>query len=240
MQSPLEHSLCLSYKEPFVFDVDFITSCSIKIAASCVCGILLGIERKSHSQVVGLRTLVLISVSSTLLSILSVFMAENKLFPGDPTRIAAGVASGIGFLGGGTIIRQGLNIKGLTSAAIIWAASALGMALGVGLYVQVALVLIVLLILLKLLEKFEWMWFPSERIKTLHLIFSDDDINITEIEKSIKEGGIHITDMNIESVYAEHVLKLHFLVRSPRETDIISLSKKLREIPTLVEFSVTE
>lgn len=101
---------------------------AIRIGVSFICGFCLGIERKSRQHSVGIRTLVLISISSCLLSILSIYMAESFNVTGDPTRIAAGVASGIGFIGGGAIMRYGLNIRGLTTAAIIFTASAVGLA----------------------------------------------------------------------------------------------------------------
>ena len=115
-------------------ELDFLTESIIKVVAGAVCGGLLGLERKSHNQVIGMRTLILICVSSTLLSILSVHMAKAEGFiataKGDPTRIAAGVVSGIGFLGGGAIMNQGLHIKGHTSAAKIWTATPYGQANG--------------------------------------------------------------------------------------------------------------
>ena len=76
-------------------DLQFVIECAIKIFASFLCGFILGIERKSRQQVVGMRTLILISVSSTILSILSIYMAHITDVPnGDPTRIVAGVVSG--------------------------------------------------------------------------------------------------------------------------------------------------
>lgn len=101
---------------------------SIRIATSFFCGIILGLERRSKQHAVGIRTLALISISSALLSILSINMASAGNGAGDPTRIAAGVITGIGFIGGGAILRQGLNIRGITTAAIIFTASAIGLA----------------------------------------------------------------------------------------------------------------
>ena len=102
------------------FSLGFSLECIIKILCSIVIGFVLGLERKSRNQFIGSRTLILISVSSTLLSILSasVFNTEGG---GDPTRISAGVVSGIGFLGGGVIMKLGINVRGLTSAAVIFA-----------------------------------------------------------------------------------------------------------------------
>ena len=99
---------------------------SARIAASFFCGLLLGFERKTRQHSVGMRTLILISVSSSLLAMLSsIITLEPRVTGGDPTRVAAGVVTGIGFLGAGAILRQGMNIKGLTSAAIIWTAAAI-------------------------------------------------------------------------------------------------------------------
>ena len=107
---------------------------TIRLALSFVCSFILGLERKSHQHIVGIRTLVSMGLSCCLLSILSVYMAETPAVEGDPTRIAAGVITGIGFLGGGAILKLGLNIRGLTTAAIIFMTSALGMSFGAGLY----------------------------------------------------------------------------------------------------------
>lgn len=106
----------------FIFFQNHIyTEYAFRIFLSLIFGSLLGFERKLKKQIAGIRTLVMISVSSTLLSILSMEMSQNSLSNGDPTRIAAGVITGIGFVGGGAIMKQGLNIKGLTTASIIFA-----------------------------------------------------------------------------------------------------------------------
>ena len=143
-------------------DLDFIEESIIKLLLAVLCGFFLGLERKTHNHAVGLMTLVLICVSSTLLSLLSSFMATaTAQIPagrGDPTRIASGVISGIGFLGGGAIMKTGLNIRGLTSAAVIWTAASMGLAIGAGLYIQVGVALFLVLVLLVGLEKLESKW----------------------------------------------------------------------------------
>ena len=101
---------------------------AIRLAASLVCGFCLGLERKMRQHTVGIRTLTLLSVSSCLLTIVSSYLASSVAVDGDPTRVAAGVITGIGFLGAGAIVNQGLNIRGLTSAAIIFTSAASGVA----------------------------------------------------------------------------------------------------------------
>lgn len=222
-------------------DLQFVIECAIKIFASFLCGFILGIERKSRQQVVGMRTLILISVSSTILSILSIYMAHITDVPnGDPTRIVAGVVSGIGFLGGGAIMKQGMNIKGLTSAAIIWAASALGLVVGAGLYIQAGITLVVFMLSLIVLEKVEEKWFPAEQSKTLHLVYEEDELDLEKIKSIIQSNGIFVKDINISKVMSVKQTILRYTVKTPREVDFMKLSEDLKAAGVLSEFSLTE
>ena len=226
------------------FDADFIIECCIKVAASVFCGFVLGLERRTRNQVVGDRTLILISVSSTLLSILSYFMAEQGdrrgFTGGDPTRIVAGVVSGIGFLGGGAIMRQGLNIKGLTSATIIWTSSALGLAIGAGLYVQSAVVLVVVMITVVLLEKIEGRWFPSRWNKTIHIMFSGGEVNEESVRQVIEKQGIVVTDLNISRLIDRHQTVLRFSVKTSKQEDYRKLAESLKVLGNLCELTITD
>lgn len=220
---------------------NFYIDCIVRIACSFVCGFLLGIERKQRQHSVGMRTLILISVSSTLLSLLSVYFAKYAgMASGDPTRIAAGVVTGIGFLGGGAILRQGLNIRGLTSAAVIWAASALGLAFGAGFYVPSVITLVVCLLSLILLEKVEEKYFPAEKAKSIKLIFEGQNVDIQEAKKLIKQSGVVIRDVNVLRSIKEDSIILDFSVKASSELDFVSLSKELESTGTLITASISE
>lgn len=224
--------------------LDFTTECVIKLLAATLCGALLGLERMHHNQVIGMRTLILITVSSALLSILSSYMATASIFMtperGDPTRIAAGVISGIGFLGGGAIMKQGLNIKGLTSAAIIWTAASFGLAIGAGLYVQVGVALIISLSILIGLEKINIKFFPATRSKSLHLCFENETLDMNKISQTIKKHGMIIADVNTSRAISVKRIILHYSVQAPREDDFDELIADLNKIGTLSEFSITD
>lgn len=224
--------------------LDFTTECVIKLLAATLCGALLGLERMHHNQVIGMRTLILITVSSALLSILSSYMATASIFTtperGDPTRIAAGVISGIGFLGGGAIMKQGLNIKGLTSAAIIWTAASFGLAIGAGLYVQVGVALIISLSILIGLEKINTKFFPATRSKSLHLCFENETLDMNKISQTIKKHGMKIADVNTSRAISVKRIILHYSVQAPREDDFDELIADLNKIGTLSEFSITD
>jgi len=109
----------------------------IRLAVATVAGMAVGVEREMRDQAAGLRTHILVAVGSCLFTLVSVygfdaFRAHNSAI--DPSRVAAQIVTGIGFLGAGAIIRQGLNIRGLTTAASLWIMAAIGMAVGVGMY----------------------------------------------------------------------------------------------------------
>ena len=99
-------------------------------------GALVGLERELHDHPAGMRTHLLVSLGSAGFTVLSIAMAQG---PGaDPTRIAAQIVSGIGFLGAGAILKEGATIRGLTTAASLWSVAAVGMASGAGLWVVAA------------------------------------------------------------------------------------------------------
>lgn len=101
----------------------------LRLLISFLIGALIGLERERHQRPAGLRTHILVCLASALFAMISIVAAGKA---NDPGRIAAGVVTGIGFLGAGTIMRHGSVIRGLTTAASLWTASALGLAIGFG------------------------------------------------------------------------------------------------------------
>jgi putative Mg2+ transporter-C (MgtC) family protein len=112
----------------------------VRLSLAAVLGGAIGFERELREREAGLRTHLLVCVGSALFTIISAYGFHDFLTSGDavvrtdPTRIAAQVVTGIGFLGAGAIIRQGVSIRGLTTAATLWVAAAIGMAAGAGYY----------------------------------------------------------------------------------------------------------
>jgi putative Mg2+ transporter-C (MgtC) family protein len=112
----------------------------LRLALAAVLGGLIGMERELREREAGLRTHLLVSLGSALFTIVSAYGFHAFLESGadvvqaDPTRIAAQIVTGIGFLGAGAIIRQGLSVRGLTTAATLWVVAAVGLAAGAGYY----------------------------------------------------------------------------------------------------------
>ena len=218
---------------------EIILDYAIRLAASFVCGFCLGIERKVRQHTVGIRTLTLICVSSCLLCIVSVAVAQNDgIVKGDPGRIAAAVITGIGFLGAGAIVNQGLNIRGLTSAAIIFTSAALGVACGAKMYIPVAVVLCFSFILLLIVSKVEKKLFPADKRKLFRIKTTDSSIDEKNIRKILEEHGVMIHDLNTSYETNSGEFNLSYTGKTPEYLDIVGLTKKLSQIPGVVRISV--
>jgi putative Mg2+ transporter-C (MgtC) family protein len=122
---------------------------ALRLLLAAVLGALIGLQRESVGKPAGARTLGLISVGAAMFSVISILS-----FPGgDPSRIAAGVVTGIGFLGAGAILHRHGGVEGLTTAATIWVAAGVGLAAGAGQYIIAPVVTVMALILLILPHK---------------------------------------------------------------------------------------
>ena len=129
-----------------------ISTVALRLLAAFVLGGIIGLERERRERPAGLRTHILVTVAAALLMMLSGLVAGENF---DPGRIAAGVVTGIGFLGAGTIIRSGADVHGLTTAATIWAAAAVGLTVGIGSYSAAIVATAIIFITLTALRRLE-------------------------------------------------------------------------------------
>ena len=131
------------------------TTALIRLGVSLLLGAAIGLEREYHRHPAGLRTFTLITVSSTMAMLVSIYICEQHphLLNGDPGRIAAQVLTGIGFIGAGLILKHADGVTGLTTAACIFSAACIGLAVGAGMILMPAGIIAggVFLILLALL-----------------------------------------------------------------------------------------
>ena len=122
----------------------------VRLLVAALCGALIGWEREQTQRPAGFRTYMLVAFGSALFTVLSITAFVTSGTTIDPGRIAAQVVVGIGFLGAGTVFREGNTVRGLTTAAGLWAMAAIGMAVGVGQYllglISTGIVLIILVI----------------------------------------------------------------------------------------------
>lgn len=168
----------------------------LRLLIATICGSLIGWERVVRRHSAGIRTFSLVSLGSAVATALNLYLAAIPGFSADVSRIPAGVVSGIGFLGAGTIIVTGRNqIKGLTTAASLWVASCMGMAFGAG-YITVglacfALVMLANLVLMKVSQQVE----ESSRYVSIYIEVEETN-GIKKLRKKFTEMGYQIISMN--------------------------------------------
>jgi len=161
----------------------------IRILLAALAGGLVGLERAYHDKSAGFRTMILIATGSAFFTIISEVMGEPIR---DNARIAAAVVSGVGFLGAGVIIKDGVNIKGLTTAASIWLVASLGMGMGMGLYELVAVVTLAILFVLWLLPPIERRIDALHEFLTLQIVIKNTDKQEEKVLALFEEADVHI------------------------------------------------
>ena len=172
---------------------------------SLILGGLIGLERETHGRPAGFRTHILVSVGSTLVMLVSAYAFydfELVLARGyDPGRIAAQVISGIGFLGAGTILREGANILGLTTAASIWSVAGIGLAVGAGFYFPAIMASLIVVGALILLNRLEWKYF-SYRNEILEISIVKDNCRLSQAFEVLEK--LNVNDFNIQLDYSKN------------------------------------
>jgi putative Mg2+ transporter-C (MgtC) family protein len=177
----------------------------LRVVLAAALGGAIGLERELRDREAGLRTHLLVSVGAALFTMVSAYAWTDWQFSNreglvfDPTRIAAQVVTGIGFLGAGAIIRQGLSVKGLTTAATLWVVAAIGMASGVGYYeaalVTTALVLISLWPLRILAYRMSARTRPEEGMLAVDLPAGASAVSVLE---AVEGAGANVTSLEFE------------------------------------------
>jgi len=214
-----------------------------RVLLALVLGGLIGMERTLHGRAAGFRTHALVCLASALLMMAAVYqgrwMSTNVVGTIDPTRTAQGIMTGIGFLGAGVIFKEGLTVRGLTTAASIWITAAIGIQVGIGFYfvavLGAAATLVVLAFFLALERKL-----PAEIYMYHEVCFSGDAVpSEDELRKLIASHGLAITHltqhMRDHGKQFEYRMTLHG--RDPKNAE--ALSRHLRTLPGVIEFRIS-
>lgn len=184
-----------------VFDINLM----IRIIVACICGIIIGFERFNRAKEAGVRTHCIVACASALMMIISKYgftdMLAEGLFQGmdvrvDPSRLAQGIVTGVGFLGAGMIYIQRGSIKGLTTASGIWATSGIGMAIGAGMYiVGIFATVIVLTIQYLFHDKIKLML--QHKTRSLYVWDVVEENYQDKITDQLVEIGIIVSDISV-------------------------------------------
>lgn len=199
----------------FTLDVTIV----VRLLLASVLGALIGLEREIHGRPAGFRTHLLVSLGSCLFVVTSIhFYRVFGNFSGvvpvgvDPGRVAAQVVTGIGFLGAGAIIREKNSIRGLTTAACLWVASAIGLSCGVGLYAVSLVVTMLSLLSLLFLKKIENK-LNRDTYLTISVWSDDRERQLQNIEALLTSCKVQVVNISIERNIERHELLLDFQVK---------------------------
>ena len=217
----------------------------LRLVVAALLGSIVGIERERLNWVAGLRTHMLVCVGSALFMIVSfsgfadVLGQEHVAL--DPSRIAAQVVSGIGFLGAGTIVLRSKVVRGLTTAASLWTVAAVGLAVGGGLYVAAATTTGLIVLILAGIKPMERRLFRARRRQTplLILIIDRRETSLFAIEAVLEAAHLPLQRMLIQHGKGPDEDRLQITVDRTRSTNVLSVTEQLRRIPGVREISHT-
>jgi putative Mg2+ transporter-C (MgtC) family protein len=192
----------------------------IRLAAACILGGAIGLERDIHGRAAGLRTNMLVSLGSALFVLVSEAVAlafiaragggDNGIRV-DPGRIAAQIITGIGFLGAGAIIKEGINVRGLTTAACLWVSAGIGMACGAGLFELAIVVTLIGLFTLVVVNRLEKLY-AKDSYRTLEIVVSNET-NLSTVIDTVKRTHLKILYLDYERDYARNQMIVLFSIR---------------------------
>ena len=214
----------------------------LRLIVAAILGGIVGMERGSGDRPAGFRTHILVCVGSALFMLVSIYgfddiapvttnLEDDIGTRRDTARIAAQVVSGIGFLGAGTILHEGLTIKGLTTAASLWIVSAIGLAVGSGMYLlsTVATMLTMLtLVTFRTWEK-RFAGTRSER-RFIRVVTSNTPGIITEITGYLAECGIKVKTLNVKSDNKNNNIILEIYLKIDKNIDMGEVASGIKNI----------
>jgi putative Mg2+ transporter-C (MgtC) family protein len=214
-----------------------------RLLLSALLGGLIGLERESKQHAAGLRTHILVAVGATLITIASMYGFSEVLgvygvaSSRDPARVAAQIVSGIGFLGAGTILREGSTIKGLTTAASLWVVAGIGLAVGAGLDMAAATTTVIVVIALVVLNKFEKRFFFANHFYA-YLKLEDTPGKLGLVASELGKHAININRMELEPNVEEGYVTIEMGLSLPRNLtrgDLLQILSVIDGV-ALVEF----
>jgi len=178
------------------------TEIAERLVTATVLTSLVGLDRERRESSAGLRTHALVGMSACLLMIVSAFGFADVLGTSavvlDPSRIAAQVVTGIGFLGAGTIIAHGSLIRGLTTAASVWSVAAIGMAVGGGMYWAALIATVVSLVLLVIMRPLERRLDRRWRKQTVTALYDANAVSLDCVLDALHKINLHVLQLNVE------------------------------------------
>ena len=219
---------------------------ALRLAIAAILGSIVGSERQRHEWAAGLRTHMVVCVGSALIMIVSMFGFQDVVnHPGivlDPSRVAAQVISGIGFLGAGTILFLRREVvRGLTTAAGLWTVAAIGLAAGGGLYFAACITTAIIFVILAALKPLETRFFNKDKFNGVSLILERKQVSLENIEDVFNTHKIKYTKISLSPSLEEDLDDMSISIQklSLDKTNLLVVIEDLRKIKGVREVSFT-
>ncbi|MBN9429974.1 MAG: MgtC/SapB family protein [Burkholderiales bacterium] len=224
-------------------DPDYL-DITLRLLVALGVGGMIGLERSYHGRPAGFRTHALVCLSTALLMLVTVYETRwfNALSQGrvtlDPTRMAQGIMTGIGFLGAGTIMKEGLSVRGLTTAASIWITAAIGVLVGIGFFFPAVMALVLTLGTLSLFR-----WIESRMPAQFYAHFvvrfrRGATMPEGEMRRLMTAYGFTIANLSYRLDAADDFFEYRMVIRSSRADDVSRLTTALGAIDSVREFRI--
>ncbi|WP_421617372.1 MgtC/SapB family protein [Brevibacillus sp. TJ4] len=216
----------------------------IRLGIAMFLGLLIGVDRQLKHKPLGVKTSMVISVASCLITIVSIEAVHRFSSPGatnmDPMRLAAQIVSGVGFLGAGVILRRSNDvISGLTTASMVWAASGLGIAVGAGFYYEAVTATILIILAINLFPLIlKWIGPSSLRERDLAIkIVVQEQADLDEVFKQIKRLQMKVKRVKVRDV-ENRQQRLEMEISSPENTYTTDVYTQLKKVCHVVSVEV--
>lgn len=218
---------------------------AIHLASAWAAGSLIGLERSYHGRPAGFRTHALVCVASSLLMLVTIYqwqwlgVVPLETIRTDPTRMAQGIMTGIGFLGAGVIFKEGLSIRGLTTAASIWITAALGILYGIGFFLPAVIATGITLVTLALFRLIEARM-PTHFYAHHFLRFAKDRaLDEAAVRRIITDHHFTISHMSYRLSKGGTVFEYSMVITTVMKDNLERLATALRSRDDLMEFRIS-
>ena len=218
---------------------------AVKLGCALAAGSLIGLERTFHGRPAGFRTHALVCVASSFLMLVTTYQwallvgTPQEIIRTDPTRMAQGIITGIGFLGAGVIFKEGLTVRGLTTAASIWMTASIGILYGIGMYYAAVLGTLITFGILAVFRWFEGKM-PGQ-FHALHVLRfpKDKTPSEEEVRRRLKDHGFSITNLSYRLEEGGTVFEYRTVIRSADGANAGELAEDLRNMEDILEFRIS-
>ncbi|TWG93182.1 putative Mg2+ transporter-C (MgtC) family protein [Luteimonas sp. J16] len=216
----------------------------LRLLAALFAGALIGYERTYHGRPAGFRTHALVCMASSLLMLVTVYEDQWVRTAGesvrlDPTRMAQGIMTGIGFLGAGVIMKEGISVRGLTTAASIWITAAIGILAGIGFYFPLVVSVVLTIAVLSLFRLLESRM-PAQAYYHVQLRFGQAaDMSEAALRDLIEGHGFSIANLSYRFDGGERVVRHSMVLRTTDRCSAARLSETLAAKDGVLEFRIT-